>query len=268
MLRKIKIITSVVFVLWLSGCAQTSVRHHQDFEQVAKTVDSVVIIPADVQIELINFDGDNEILDDKADTIRDQIHSLASSRMQQENLNVVEFDFAAEIESNDDFAYAITTAKEAWTKSKEDMYKLGLVPEKDKAQFQTSLGSVLNTIADRTGADAALLVYYNGFEKSSGMVAKDVASSILVGVLTMGAVVPVQATEGSFIDVALVDTITGKVIWANRKIGPSVDIGALEVAFNELPDLTWKSEIVNEPVTAQEADAVVTETTSESPDAQ
>ena len=69
--------------------------------------------------------------------------------------------------------------------------------------------------------------------------------------LTLGAVVPIQATEGAFIDVALVDSNSGKVIWANRKGGASADATPAEIVFGELPDLTWKSELTaptNQPV--------------------
>ncbi|QOL26715.1 hypothetical protein LP316_05290 [Thalassotalea sp. LPB0316] len=238
----------LVAVILVSGCAQTTVRHHQDFESVARNVQSVVLLPAQVEIEQINFDGDNTPLEEKSALIRSQIEAIAEFKLASESLEVVEFDFAQAIEQDEEFAYAITQAKEAWETAKGELYEQGLVSEKEKANFQASLGSALNIIADKTGADSALLIQYSGFEKSSGMIAKDVASSVLVGVLTLGAVVPIQATEGAFIDVALVDTNSGKVIWANRKGGTTADATPAEIVFGELPDLTWKSELTNKPV--------------------
>ena len=240
-----KIIT-LISVLTLTACAQTTVRHHQDFQEVAKTIESVVIVPAAVDIELIVFDGDNEKLTDKEELIRKEILALAKVKLEEENLKVIDFDFDAEAENDEEFAYALTQIVEAWDKSKEDMYKSGLVSEEDKAKFKTSLGSVLNIIAEKTGAESALLVHYNAFEKSQGVITKDIASSVLVGVLTLGAVVPIQATEGSFIDVALVDTAGGKVLWANRKVGASADSSPAQIALSELPDLVWETELVAE----------------------
>lgn len=251
MLSKLNKLVVVFTVLVVTGCAQTTVRHHQDFETVAKNVQSVVILPAQVEIEQINFDGDNTPLEEKSALIKSQIESIAELKLENESLEVIEFDFAKAFEEDEEFAYAITQAKEAWEAAKGELYEQGLVSEKEKSNFQASLGSALNIIADKTGADAALLVQYTGFEKSSGMIAKDVASSVLVGVLTLGAVVPIQATEGAFIDVALVDSNSGKVIWANRKGGASADASPAEIVFGELPDLTWKSELAaptNQPV--------------------
>ncbi len=233
----------ISIALLLISCAQTSVRHHQDFMHIAKTVDTVVIVPADVEIKLIKFDGDNELLEDKSKSLQLQLHSLAAKKLRTEGLRVIDFDFPKEIAKDPEFAYALTQAREAWVTAKEEMYARGMVPEEEKANFQTNLGSVLNIIADKTDADAALLMQYTGFEKSKGVVAKDVASSVLIGILTMGAVIPVQATQGSFIDIALVDTASGKVIWANRKSGAGANSGNAELAFREFPDLLWESEL-------------------------
>ncbi len=243
MYGKLSKIIAVLCVLALSACSQTSVRHHQDFQEVAKTIDSVVILPAQVEVELITFDSDNEILEERSILIKQQIKEIATLKLKSENLTVIDFDFQNEITKDSDFAYAVTQVKESWEAAKSDMYERGLVSEKDKSKFQTELGDVLNSIHQKTGADAALLITYSGFEKSDGMIAKDVASSVLVGVLTLGAVIPIQATQGSFIDVALVDTASGKVIWANRKFGASADSSPAEIAFGELPDLQWKSEL-------------------------
>lgn len=251
-------------LVWLTGCAQTTVRHHEDFKEVAKNIESVVIIPADVDVELIVFDGDNEQLVDKEIAIQKEIHALAKQKLEAENLKVIDFDFAKEAEQDEEFAYALTQAKEAWDASKTDMYQAGLVSEKDKAKFQTNLGSVLNIIADKTGAESALLVHFSAYEKSKGVIAKDVASSVLVGVLTLGAVVPVQATEGSFIDVALVETAEGRVIWANRKVGASADSSTAEFALKELPDLVWETEATSEQLlkAAETSSETVSDTAS------
>ncbi len=136
-------------------------------------------------------------------------------KLEENNLKVISFDFSTEAANDEEFAYAITQAKEAWNKAKEDMYKEGMVSEKEKAKFTTTLGSVLNQIAEKTGADASLLIQYNGFQKSDGAIAKDIAAGVLLAVLT-GAVA-VQPTEGAVVDIALVDNSSGKVIWADRR---------------------------------------------------
>lgn len=243
-----KIVVNLLLVgllLFLGGCSNTAVRHHQDYQEAANYVGTVVLLPADVSVELIVFDGDNEKLVEKEKSIQEAIHRIAKAKLEAEQLTVIDFDFDKEIATDEELAYALTEAKEAWNVAKQDMYKKGVVSEKDKAKFTTNLGSVLNLIADKTGADSALLMHFSGYEKSKGVVAKDLTSSILVGLLTMGAVVPVHTMAGSFVDIALVETTTGKVIWANRKSNNISDSNTASLAFKELPDLVWKTELAN-----------------------
>ncbi|QDF74068.1 MULTISPECIES: hypothetical protein [Shewanella] len=237
-------------VLFITGCTNTAVRHHQDYQEAAKNVGSVVIFPADVEVELIVFDGDNERLTEKEDLIRAELHSIAKTKLEQENLKVIEFNFKQEAENDENFAYAVTQVKEAWNLAKQEMYKKGVVSEKNKADFQTNLGSILNFVAEKTNADSALLIHFNAYEKSDGVIAKDVTTSILVGLLTAGAVVPVQATQGSFIDVALIETTSGKILWANRRVGAAANSSVADGVLKELPDLVWKTEV---PITAEAA---------------
>ncbi|WP_372869948.1 hypothetical protein [Shewanella sp.] len=233
-----------VLVVVLTGCSNTAVRHHKDYQEAAKNVGSVVIFPADAEVELVVFDGDNERLTEKEVIIKNELYKIAKAKLEKENLQVIEFDFQQEAEKDENFAYAITQAKEAWNVAKQDMYKKGVVSEKNKADFQTNLGSILNFVAEKTNADSALLMHFNAFEKSDGVIAKDVTTSILVGLLTAGAVVPVQTTQGSFLDVALVETTSGKILWANRRAGAAADSSVAKGVLKELPDLVWKTEVV------------------------
>lgn len=230
--------------LLVSACANnTTVRQHQDYASLANDISSVVIVPADVDIELIAFDGDNEELSEDEQAIRQEIESMAQKRLAEEGLTVVDFDFATEMANDEEFAYAVTQCKEAWTAAKNEMYTAGLVSEDKKSDFQTSLGPVANSILEKTGAESILLMHYQGAKKSAGMIAKDAGISILVGVLTAGAVVPIQATEGASIDVALVETAGGRVVWANRKALGAVDSNIATLALAELPDVEWENEI-------------------------
>lgn len=252
-IKIIKLI-ALLSVITLTACSQTSVRHHQDFKEVAKNIQSVVILPAQVEVELISFDSDNEILEERSNLIKAQIREIATLKLKSENLEVIDFNFQEEIAKDAEFAYAVTKVKESWETAQKDMYEQGLVSEGDKSKFQTDLGDVLNAIEEKTGADAALLITYSAFQKSDGMIAKDVASSVLVGVLTLGAVIPIQQTQGAFIDVALIDSASGKVVWANRKVGATADASPAEIVFGELPDLQWKSEITQEEKEPHNAD--------------
>ncbi|UTA48601.1 hypothetical protein L1F30_03425 [Simiduia sp. 21SJ11W-1] len=192
-MKKLGLLTLLCFLA--TACAQhTTVRQHQSYADIAKDIHTVVVLPPEVNIELVTFDGDNEELIDDQLMIKEAITAHAHKRLTEEGLSVVEFDIEAAIASDEEFAYNVTQCKEAWEAAKTELYTTGLVSEDKKSTFQSTLGPVVNAIAERTGAEAVLLMEYTGAKKSVGMIAKDVGTSILVSVLTAGAVVPVQNT--------------------------------------------------------------------------
>ncbi|SMF24583.1 hypothetical protein SAMN02745866_01605 [Alteromonadaceae bacterium Bs31] len=242
-MKTIKMI-SILFAIWLTAaCTNTTVRQHQDYEQIAQNISSVVIIPPEVSIELIKFDGDNEELIDEQKAIAAEITAIAKQRFEEEGLSVIDFDIAAAAAEDEDFAYAVTQCSEAWGAAKSELYAQGMVSDSKKSSFATSLGPVANAIAEKSGAESIFLMHYQGSKKSSGVVAKDVGASILVGILTAGAVVPIQNTQQAFVDLALVESDSGKIVWSNRKFLAAVNGTIVATALNELPDVVWESEL-------------------------
>jgi hypothetical protein len=109
------------------------------------------------------------------------------------------------------------------------------ISEKESKKIQISVGEAVNVISEKSGADAILLLRFSGFDKSSGYVAKDVGTSLLVTVLTLGTVVPVSAASGAITEVALIDGVTGDVLWADVKYGGlNSDVG--DTIMNAIPD--------------------------------
>lgn len=254
-MKKIGLLTLVC--LLATACAQnTTVRQHENYADIAKDISSVVIIPPEVNIELVTFDGDNEELTEDQELIGAAITEHAQQRLAEEGLTVIEFDIQEAAANDEEFAYSVTQCTEAWTAAKNELYTTGLVSEEKKSSFQATLGPVVNAIAEKTGAEAILLMEYNGSKKSAGMIAKDVGTSILVGVLTAGAVVPVQNTEGAMIDVALVETTEGRVIWANRKAFAAVDSNLANMALSEMPEVDWENELLAKAKAEADASAV------------
>ncbi len=241
-ISKLLLLTTIVFS---TGCATyTSVREHASLAEVASDLDSVVVAPPQVNIELRVFTGENEPLTDKEDMVRDQLITLAEKRLQEEGLKVINFDFENAIANDEDLAFSLTQAKEALDHAKKDLYSGKAVAVEDKAQFRASLGPAVNAIAEHTGAETVLLMDYYGFEKSAGLKTKDAAAGILLAVLLGSSNAAISAPSGSFVDLALVDTASGDVLWTNRRGGQAVNALIAEHAFNEFPDVAWESEAV------------------------
>lgn len=248
-LSKLMVVGLVVF---LAACSNTSVRQHQDFYETAKSIDSVVIVPPEVVVELVTFTGENEQMIEKEDFVKLGLVSLAKSRLESHGLRVIDFDFQKALEQDEEFAYALTQSRDAFKTAQKDLYSGGNVSEDDKDKFQASIGPVVNAIVEKTGAESMLLMDYYGFEKSGGMIAKDVAVSVLLAILTGG--VPVQATEGAALQVTLIDTVGGDVLWTNNKSAQEIDSSLVSLVLEDLPDVKWETELArveNEQVLAE-----------------
>lgn len=127
-----------------------------------------------------------------------------------------------------------------------------MVSEKDKRKFKASVGEVVNMIADKTGADAVLLMEYDGFKKSQGKMAQEVVASVLLGVLTGQADAPMST--GSAVEVVLVDAWTGEVLWTNVKGGVHLNAQPADLAMDKFPDDVDPKEAkspCDEPVTPE-----------------
>jgi len=190
----------------------------------------------------VAFTGENEPLAEREAAVKSGLVSLAAERLESQGLRVVNFDFQQAIAEDEAFAYALNQCREAFKTAQKDLYGGGRVSEDEKDKFQASIGPVVNAIVEKTGAESMLLMEYHGFEKTGGMIAKDVAISVILGLLTGS--VPIQATEGAALQIALIDTIGGDVLWANSKSAQDIDSSLVMVALEELPDVTWESEVV------------------------
>lgn len=222
-----------------SGCATyTSVRQHQDLQQEAQTISSIAILPPDVSIELIAFTGENEKETQKQEAIGRQLTNDAKSYLTKQGITVVDFDFTKAIAERQDLAFAITQCKEALDKSEKTLYKAP-VETKNKGKFNESIGPAANVLAETTGADAFLVVKYNGFEKTAGMIAKDIVASALMTVLT--GQTPVAQQEGASVELALIAADSGAILWVNKKAVPQLNTSAEQQAFKEFPQVTWKT---------------------------
>jgi hypothetical protein len=215
MFKRIAMAFTLASLVLLTGCATnyTTVREHKDLAESASHIASVVIVPADVSIELIAFTGDNERETTKEGSFAKSLYASAKTSLEGKGLTVVDYDFDKGVAENQNLAFAVTQCKESLNKAAAATLYKKPVSEKDKARFAESVGAAANVIAEATGADAMLLIDYKGFEKTAGMQTKDMAAGILLGVLT--GTVAVAPSQGARVQVALVATGSGDILWTN-----------------------------------------------------
>lgn len=237
MARRFALTLLLVGAACISGCASyTSVREHKNLADEASRIGSIVILPEDVTIELIAFTGENERLTDKQNDFARQLHIAATNQLGSHGLKTVDYDFDKNIAADQNLAFAITQCKDALAKSQKSLYKKP-VEVKNRSSFTESVGAHANTIADATGADAILVLTYNGFEKTAGMKTKDVVAGALLGALT--GTVAIAPGEGGALQATLIAADSGAILWTNTVGGPALSTSYTTSVFAEFPKVAF-----------------------------
>jgi hypothetical protein len=223
-------------MLVVSGCAttKTTARSHPTLETELHHVNTVVILPPRVEIVYVTLTGENERMTEKENEIRNQLVEIAERRLANRGYELVDFDFSGTMASDEEFAYTITQVREGFDRARKDLDLGKQVSEEEANKIRTSVGEAVNIVAAKTGADAIFLMRYAGFDKSGGQVAKDVTTSLLVGALTAGVFIPVSSTSGAVSEAALIDGLTGEVLWANVTVG-ALDTGIMDKCLESCP---------------------------------
>jgi len=224
----------VIVCSFSAGCAQTTIRQHTDLAEHLREIDSVVIAPPAVTIEYVVFNGENDHLREKEAKLKDALRAVAEKELEAHGFEVIDFDFNKAIEEDETFAFQVERVKTEFDFLRRDLYASTTVSKDNMSSFQASIGSAANTVSEMTGADAVMLIHYYGFQKSSGVIAKDMTIAVVVGVLT--GVVMAPPVSGSMVEIVMIDGVTGDVLWTNVRGGLQVDELIASQALETFPD--------------------------------
>jgi hypothetical protein len=207
-------VTFLLVVSLVSGCVtMTPIRQHPDFANAARQVQTVAILPPDVEYLRIVFTGDNERQTDKEQTITQELQEGLETALKKKQYALQPWLSDKQKEANKNASFDLQQVRTAYNEAAKQLFEKPANEEESK-NYRVSLGPVVNPVASLVNAEALLYVRYNGFEKSGGQQTKDIVAGVLLGALT--GVIPVYAGEGSVLEVALIDGATGDVLWANR----------------------------------------------------
>ena len=226
---------AAVLLASLSACGTTTTRTHPDIAEQLKSIKRVVVAPPEIEVTLITFTGENERIEEVESQIRTELLTIARKELEEGGYQVVDFDFEAAKQEDDTLAYSITEFVSGYDNAKEELQHGKAISLDEANSIRASLGEAATRVAAAADADAVLLIRFGGFQKSGGQVAKDVGTSILVGVLTLGAVIPIQPASGAFTEVALVDGYTGDVLWTDIR-GGALGSELTDSLMDQLPD--------------------------------
>lgn len=219
----------------LGGCSTTTARTHPDIEAQLKAVKRVVIAPPEIEVTLITFTGENERITATEETIRREVLNITKRELEEGGYEVVDFDFAAAKQQDETLATLITDFVTGYDNAKEELQHGKAISLEEAKNIRASLGEVATRVAAAAEADAVVLVRFGGFEKSEGQIAKDVGTSLLIGVISLGTVIPIQPTSGAFTEVALIDGYSGDILWTDIR-GGALSSELTDMLLDQLPD--------------------------------
>lgn len=228
------VIVALVLVAMLSGCGSlTSVRQHPDFASGKRKINVIAILPAEAEYRHLVFTGENERDSAREKTIVSAIESDMAAALQsrgyQAKLDVVE-----KARSGDkEFNFQLEQLRSAYVQVAKELYARGMVEEGESTKFKVGVGPLANSFAAIAGADALMIANYQGFDKSPGLMAKEITTSALLGALT--GVYYAPAKSGGRVELSLIDGVSGDVLWSNASAGPVSASSSLTNAMVRLP---------------------------------
>ena len=221
-----------------AGCASQdrgTERRHDDLESHLMQIDSVVILPADVTVTQQQLAGKGTPLEARTSALQRQLMNIARHELTDAGYDIVDFDFAGAIASDPAFAAAVrqfTDRSRAAAKAKPVPW--GAAPptaDESRARY-ASLAQAAMAVAEKSGADAVLLLRYVGFEKSKAKVATEstafALSWLLIPLIPFTGVdlllhapllAPPGSAKGGLIEAVLVDGASGDLLWIGAQAG-------------------------------------------------
>ena len=193
----------------LSACT-TMARVYPELEARRSRIARAAVLPPETKFTLITFKGDNPRMSAEEENAKAVLPGMIAAKLREHGLVVDE----AGVASNSDLRFQATELQATFDQALADLLAT-LGPARQASQVNRSLGTQAARVADPLGVDALALVRVEGYSKSGGEIAKDLAKAFVVGFITAGTLVPLPPMSGTTIVSALIDGSTGDVLWIN-----------------------------------------------------
>ena len=219
----------------LPAC-MTMARVHPELEARRSRVARAAVLPPETKFVLVTFKGDNPRMSAEEGNAKAVLPGMIAAKLREHGLVVDERGVA----SSSDLRFQATELQATFDQALGDLF--ATAPAREASQVSRSLGPQAARVADPLGVDALAVVRIEGYSKSGGEVAKDVAKSVAGAILTLGILIPVPSPmSGATIVCALIDGSTGDVLWTNvaRSQPASFDAAGLQAlvdaVFKDFP---------------------------------
>ena len=188
----------------LSSCAAANVAENPQIKTRLQAIRSVAVLPPDVQLVRRFIGGSEEQLREQDALASSALVTLVAAQFSGRGLAAKQSPAAAKVTADTQSAY--------------DQIAYGQSYELEHPTLQApgNLAAPAAAIAKQTGADGLVFIKLEGYKRSAGSIAGEVAAKTLIGAATMGLLVPLKdANAAASLGVTLVDSKTGDVLWSN-----------------------------------------------------
>ena len=208
-----------------SGCAtfapQTTVRQHPDFASGARTLQTMTVLPAEVEFTRITVSGKEREPETEA-TLRKRLAEEVGAILEARGF-AVNADLLERLDAGDpQLESEYEQFRAAYAQASAELYRQRSLPVEEANKSEAGVGSLANRLAGVGGANALVVVRFQGYGKSQGQVAKETAAPIVLGAIIAAtrrghveASTQVPPSAGGRIEIAVVDAASGEVLWAN-----------------------------------------------------
>lgn len=237
-------------VVLLSACASmktTTVRENPEFANANRPVKTVALLRPEVDVTRITFTGENDHDTLAEEDIRGKVCITMQGSLEQHGYQVKTELIDQLNGDNKQLNFDFEQLKAAYAQASKELYAKRNVPEQEANNFKVGIGPVANRFASASGADALLYIRYAGFTKTGGQIAKDIIAASLIGALT--GVVAVPASQGGSVEVALIDGVSGDVLWTNTYAGPGGGAPIFQNILASLPQSNGVTFVEKESLT-------------------
>jgi hypothetical protein len=197
-------------VVALAGCAVKGPLQHSEFNQRQLTIQTIVVVPADVVFSLDTVSDGAQRNATREAQIRWVLQRAGERQLQARGYRLHNA-LAEQLGKGDnELAFAAEQLRGRYGSVVEETNKRS---SGDDALVKATLGPQSTAWAASAGADALLIVRYQGFERSKGKAVIDSVPGVLLAAVTGFGYV--ANTSGGYLEVALIDAVSGEVLWVN-----------------------------------------------------
>jgi len=192
----------------LAGCATTKTVSQINQLEARATKPKILLMSPDIKFYLLTASGMTEPQAEWTESARKNFAKAIVDEASARNADLVMYDESTKLTETEASYEKLHAAVGSTVLANHFIAKL---PAKAGA-FDWSLGPGVHAIAEDSGADYALFIFYRDYQASGGRVAMSIFTAALTGVaLSMG-------NQGGF--ASLVDLNSGNIVWFNK-----VDVG-------------------------------------------